>query len=118
MREVWAETRRADPGDLLLALLATAATYVLRALRWQYLLAPLGHAIVAARSGEEAIARAKEREFALALVDVTMRGMDGFETVSRLRRIESFRVTPVVFVTGYADSVSAIRAVYKQVLER
>jgi uncharacterized protein (TIRG00374 family) len=42
MREVWAETRRADPGDLLLALLATAATYVLRALRWQYLLAPIG----------------------------------------------------------------------------
>jgi two-component system, sensor histidine kinase and response regulator len=76
-------------------------------------LAPLGHTIVAARSGEEAIARAKEREFALALVDVTMRGMDGFETVSRLRRIESFRVTPVVFVTGYADSVSAIQKGYE-----
>jgi uncharacterized protein (TIRG00374 family) len=42
MREVWAETRRADPRDLLLALVATAATYVLRAFRWQYLLAPIG----------------------------------------------------------------------------
>jgi uncharacterized protein (TIRG00374 family) len=42
MREVWAETRRADSGDLLLALVATAATYLLRALRWQYLLAPIG----------------------------------------------------------------------------
>jgi uncharacterized protein (TIRG00374 family) len=42
MGEVWAETRRADAGALFLALLATAATYVLRALRWQYLLAPVG----------------------------------------------------------------------------
>jgi uncharacterized protein (TIRG00374 family) len=42
MREVWAETRRANPIDLLLALAATGATYALRALRWQYLLAPIG----------------------------------------------------------------------------
>ena len=42
MREVWAETRRADPWALLLALAATGVTYVLRALRWQYLLAPIG----------------------------------------------------------------------------
>ena len=42
MREVWAETERADAGDLLLALLATAAAYVVRAFRWQYLLAPIG----------------------------------------------------------------------------
>jgi signal transduction histidine kinase len=86
-----------DPGNLLAL---------------EAVLAPLGHAIVAARSGAEAIARAKERTFALALVDVTMRGMDGFETVAQLRRIDSFRVTPVVFVTGYADSMSSIHQGY------
>ena len=43
MREVWAETRRADPLDLTLALVATVMTYGLRAMRWQYLLAPVGH---------------------------------------------------------------------------
>lgn len=42
MGAVWAETRRAHPGLLGGALLATAATYVLRAFRWQYLLAPVG----------------------------------------------------------------------------
>ena len=42
MSGVWAETRRARPGLLTLGLLVTAATYVLRALRWQYLLAPIG----------------------------------------------------------------------------
>ena len=42
MRAVWAETRRADPFLLAAALIVTAVTYGLRALRWQYLLAPLG----------------------------------------------------------------------------
>ncbi|HEU4691921.1 MAG TPA: lysylphosphatidylglycerol synthase transmembrane domain-containing protein, partial [Vicinamibacterales bacterium] len=42
MREVWAETRRADPLLLVLALGATFLTYLLRAFRWQYLLAPIG----------------------------------------------------------------------------
>ncbi len=40
--EVWGETRRANPWFLLLALASTGATYVVRALRWQYLLAPIG----------------------------------------------------------------------------
>jgi uncharacterized protein (TIRG00374 family) len=40
--DVWDETRRANPWPLLLAVAATGATYVVRALRWQYLLAPIG----------------------------------------------------------------------------
>jgi hypothetical protein len=43
MGAVWAETRRADALLLFGALIATLATYLLRALRWQYLLAPIGH---------------------------------------------------------------------------
>lgn len=39
---VWAETRRADPVLLLAALAATGMTYIVRAWRWQSLLAPLG----------------------------------------------------------------------------
>jgi uncharacterized protein (TIRG00374 family) len=42
MSAVWAETRRAQPLDLAIALVATLATYALRAFRWQYLLAPIG----------------------------------------------------------------------------
>ena len=40
---VWGETRRARPLLLLAAVIVTGLTYALRALRWQYLLAPLGH---------------------------------------------------------------------------
>jgi uncharacterized protein (TIRG00374 family) len=42
MANVWAETRRADAGDLTLAVLVTGLTYGLRAWRWQALLAPIG----------------------------------------------------------------------------
>ena len=42
MPKVWDEMRRARPGMLGGALAVTGLTYVLRALRWQYLLAPLG----------------------------------------------------------------------------
>jgi uncharacterized protein (TIRG00374 family) len=42
MSQVWAEIRRARPALLVGAVLITGLTYVLRALRWQYVLAPLG----------------------------------------------------------------------------
>jgi glycosyltransferase 2 family protein len=42
MAGVWAETRRADARLLLLAFVATIGTYVIRAWRWQSMLAPLG----------------------------------------------------------------------------
>ena len=42
MAGVWAETRRARGSLVALALIVTGLTYVLRALRWQYLLAPIG----------------------------------------------------------------------------
>ena len=43
MPRVWAEMRRARPLLLVAAVLITGVTYVLRSLRWQYLLAPIGH---------------------------------------------------------------------------
>lgn len=42
MASVWAETRHASGGLLLLVLGITILTYALRAYRWQYLLAPIG----------------------------------------------------------------------------
>jgi uncharacterized protein (TIRG00374 family) len=39
---VWAETRRANGTELTIALIVTGITYVMRAWRWQFLLAPIG----------------------------------------------------------------------------
>ena len=40
--DVWEKTRQADPRLLALGVGVTMMTYALRALRWQYLLAPIG----------------------------------------------------------------------------
>ena len=42
LSDVWAETRRANPLPLVLAVIVTGITYAIRSLRWQYLLAPIG----------------------------------------------------------------------------
>jgi len=42
LREVWAEIQNGRVGLLVLAVGVTCLTYVFRALRWQYLLHPLG----------------------------------------------------------------------------
>jgi len=53
-----------------------------------------------AASGEEAIKFAKEREFAVILLDVQMPGMDGFEAARRIRKIERAKDVPIIFVTA------------------
>lgn len=42
LQDVWAAVRTADPLLLALALVCVGLTYVFRAVRWQYLLAPVG----------------------------------------------------------------------------
>lgn len=67
------------------------------------ILHPLDQKLVRALSGEEAIGRVQIDDFALVLMDVNMPGLDGFETVSRLRRLERGRDLPVIFVTAVHD---------------
>ncbi len=56
--------------------------------------------IVRALSGNEAIAKTLEHDFAIALIDVQMPGMDGFETVDLLRKNKQTKNLPVIFVTA------------------
>ena len=42
LAQVWGEIRNAEPWALVLLLVTTGLTYVLRALRWQFLLRPIG----------------------------------------------------------------------------
>lgn len=76
---------------------------------YRAVLEPLGREVVGASSGEEALRLLEVREFALLLIDVRLPGMDGFETVQRLRG-QLRRATPVVFVTGNSDEAGIRRA--------
>jgi signal transduction histidine kinase len=71
-----------------------------RLLSSEVILAGLGLDLVSARSGNEALARLMEREFAAILLDVNMPGMDGFETATLIHRHPRFEKTPIIFVTA------------------
>jgi signal transduction histidine kinase len=64
-------------------------------------LEPLGHQVVEVTSGAAALEVAAREEFAVILLDVMMPGMDGFETLARLRKLDLARHTPVLFLTAY-----------------
>ncbi len=71
-----------------------------RLLTYEAILAPLGHRLVTASSGVEALRRLMEREFAVILLDVSMPEMDGFETAQLIHDHPRFEGTPIIFVTG------------------
>jgi signal transduction histidine kinase len=71
-----------------------------RLLTYEAILGPLGHRLVTAGSGLEALQRLMEREFAVILLDVSMPEMDGFETARMIHQHPRFERTPIIFVTG------------------
>lgn len=69
------------------------------------LLAREDREILKARSGEEALELLLRHEVALALLDVQMPGMDGFELAEFMRASERTRHVPIIFLTaGTADA--------------
>jgi PAS domain S-box-containing protein len=66
-------------------------------------LAPLGHPVVTAGSGEEALKRVLERDFAVIVMDVRMPGLDGVETVELIKRRRRNEDVSVIFLTGAGD---------------
>jgi len=59
-----------------------------------------GRTIFQASNGEEALGLLLEHEFALAILDVQMPGMNGFELAELMRGTEKTRHIPIVFVTA------------------
>lgn len=59
-----------------------------------------GRTVFQASSGEEALNLLLEHEFALAILDVQMPGMNGFELAEMMRSTEKTRHIPIVFVTA------------------
>jgi DNA-binding response OmpR family regulator len=59
-----------------------------------------GYEILQARNGEEAVQMALDRRPDLAILDVMMPRMDGYEATRRLRQHEETRRMPVILLTA------------------
>ena len=64
------------------------------------ILESLGQRLVRAQSGEDALRRLLEREFAVILLDVQMPGMNGFETAQMIKSRERTKFVPIIFLTA------------------
>jgi CheY-like chemotaxis protein len=68
------------------------------------MLEKLGHEVVIAENGEEAIEKMKQGDFDLILMDVQMPIMDGFQATKKIRESEQKgnKHIPIIALTAYA----------------
>jgi two-component system CheB/CheR fusion protein len=69
-----------------------------------------GASVCAATSGFEALKLAREKQFDVVLSDISMPGMDGFEFLSKLRKLPGKQDLPAVALTGFGRPEDVQRA--------
>jgi signal transduction histidine kinase len=69
-------------------------------LSYEAVLDELGENLIKAHSGMEALEHLLKTDIALVLMDVSMPGMDGFETAQMIHGHPRFQNIPVVFISG------------------
>ncbi|NIP78694.1 MAG: response regulator, partial [Gemmatimonadetes bacterium] len=74
-------------------------------------LARFGYTVATASDGLEALDRLKREEFDLILLDVIMPGLDGVETLVRLRDDNRLVDTPVIMLSSLNELDSAVRCI-------
>ena len=71
----------------------------------------LGHAVVTARDGEEALHLAQEHLPALAILDVSMPKLDGIEVTRLLRAGDGTRELPIVLLSALVQPADVERGI-------
>ncbi len=69
----------------------------------------VGYDVVTAVDGADALSLAVERRPALALLDVSMPKLDGYEVTRRIRLDEATRAMPVILLTARAQEADVAR---------
>jgi putative two-component system response regulator len=75
------------------------------------LLAGDGYQVVTACDGDEALAAAAQHRPDVFLLDVRMPGCDGVEVCRRLKSAPDTRLTPVILITGTADTSERLHGI-------
>jgi diguanylate cyclase (GGDEF)-like protein len=66
--------------------------------------------LITATSGSEALRRVLDNQFAVILLDVSMPGMDGFETAETIHSHPRSASVPIIFITAhYADEMNRLK---------
>ncbi|MFD2273121.1 diguanylate cyclase domain-containing protein [Undibacterium arcticum] len=66
--------------------------------------------VVTAKSGDEALRHVLAHRFSVILLDVSMPGMDGFETAELIHSRPRSAATPIIFITAhYADELNRLK---------
>ena len=68
-----------------------------------------GYEVVGAADGERALEQALERVPDLAVLDVSMPKLDGYEVAQRLRAHEGTKEVPIIFLTARAQKSDVAR---------
>ena len=69
-----------------------------------------GHTVLVALSGEAALARARQAQPDVVLLDAVMPGMDGFEVARRLKADPWTASIPIIFMTGLTETEHLVQA--------
>jgi len=69
-----------------------------------------GYNLIFATNGEEGLETAKRERPDIILMDLSLPGMDGWETVFRLRQLTEFKATPIIALTAHATRKDEERA--------
>ena len=68
-----------------------------------------GYRVLVAQGGEAALEMLNDERPDLFLIDILMPGIDGFETVQRLKAAEQCRDIPVIFMTALSETIDKMR---------
>jgi DNA-binding response OmpR family regulator len=74
-------------------------------LAFEEVLAEENYNLIRANSGEEALNCILKDEFAVIVLDLEMRGMDGFETVKLIKLREESKGIPIIFITAKSRKI-------------
>jgi two-component system alkaline phosphatase synthesis response regulator PhoP len=75
----------------------------------QFNLQQVGYEVTTAKSGDDAIEKAKKTEPDLIILDIMMPGKNGIEACKQLRSMPAFQQTLIVFLTAMSDEGTEIR---------
>jgi YesN/AraC family two-component response regulator len=75
---------------------------------FRLILGAYGHTALTAENGEEGLQIFEKEKSPIVLTDVKMPGLDGFEVLKRLKKVNP--LTEVIIITGHADMDLAVKA--------